>query len=284
MSAQLAVHGNIMEAKQKRQLITISLAGAVLLAGLVAGFLVVQNGVFIQNRASTGPISCVLLDGTCKDQSGLPHTLQVKEKGSGNIVGSGTSPVYFKAQPNVTYVCEIVSSADSTCRASSEMSGQACIPTRTDAPPTEPPTVITQPPLVPKTETPTPTVPARVNAPSTTPTSVLVTTMLSPTPTSKIPTPTTKTATNTPVPPTSGTGGSGITPTSLPTNAPTATAAAQATKAAATATQAAVQTQTSNPSVTKAASTTSLPASGNVHPALIFGMLSVFIIMLGLLF
>lgn len=275
-----------MEAKQKKQLITISLAGAVLLAGLVAGFLVVQNGVFIQNRASTGTISCIPLKGTCTDQSGSPHTLEVKEKDSGRVVAAGTGTVTFDADPYKTYVCEVVSSADSTCRASSEMSGQACIsPERNDPTPLP---ITSPPPFVPKpSETATPTVPARINVPSVTATpAVTVTSTVNP-PTA---TATTKpgTATATSVPPTSGTGGSGITPTGLPTsgptNAPTATAAVQATRAAATATQAAVQTQASNPSATKAASTTSLPASGNVHPALIFGMLSVFIIVLGLLF
>lgn len=281
----MVVHEDNMDTKQKKQLITFSLAGAVLLAGLVAGFLVVQNGVFIQNRASTGPISCILLDGTCTYQSGSPHTLVVKEKVSGSTVASGTGTVPFKAEPNKTYVCEVV---EGTCRASTETTGPVCMSPDTGVP-TETLKMPTVPPVAPKpSDTPTPTDPARVNIPSTTPTSVIVTTVLSPTPTSKTPTPTTKTATNTPVPPTSGTGGSGITPTGLPTsgptNAPTATAAVQATRAAATATQAAVQTQASNPSATKAASTTSLPASGNVHPALIFGMLSVFIIVLGLLF
>ncbi|MGB4965986.1 MAG: hypothetical protein WBO77_02675 [Microgenomates group bacterium] len=286
-----------MDTKQKKQLITISLAGAVLLAGLVAGFLVVQNGVFIQNRASTGAISCRPPQGICRaiKSSGAGYSsytivIKVVENGAEQEFkrsGPNADEISFDAVPFKRYICEIVADGNA-CKSTDAKDAPVCIAPDSGVP-TETLKMPTVPPVAPKpSDTPTPTDPARVNIPSTTPTSVIVTTVLSPTPTSKTPTPTTKTATNTPVPPTSGTGGSGITPTGLPTsgptNAPTATAAVQATRAAATATQAAVQTQASNPSATKAASTTSLPASGNVHPALIFGMLSVFIIVLGLLF
>lgn len=274
-----------MDSKQKKQLITISLAGAVLLAGLVAGFLVVQNGVFIQNKASEGTNSCFPLVGTCTAPAGS-YTIVVKEEGGSGRTFSGTGTVNFDAFPGIKYTCEVVSTTDSSCKSSSEMTGPVCVSTDTGVTPQVP----TSPPFVPKpSDTPTPTVPARTNIPSTT-TVPLVTTTVAPstvvTPTTKTPTatPTTKpgtpTATGT-VP--TGTGGSGITPTGLPTTAPTATAAAQATKTAATATQAAAQTSTSNPTVTTT-KTTALPASGNVHPALILGIMSMFVIMLGLLF
>lgn len=283
-----------MDTKQKKQLITISLAGAVLLAGLVAGFLVVQNGVFIQNRASTGPISCQPIRGKCtvdtsSSSTGFtPYTIEVKNA-SGTVIatsGQNATEISFIAEPLQRYTCEVVAVSPSTCKKTTEADAPLCaVPLEVVTPP--PPT---QPVIVPKiteTGTPTPTVPAQINAPSATATPIITQKLTLITVTA---TPTARPATGTPAAgtPTSGTGGSGITPTGLPTsgptNAPTATAAVQATRAAATATQAAVQTQASNPSATKAASTTSLPASGNVHPALIFGMLSVFIIVLGLLF
>ncbi len=273
-----------MDTKQKKQLITISLAGAVLLAGLVAGFLVVQNGVFIQNKASEGRISCIPLKGTCTAPAG--YSIVVKEEGGSGRTLTGAGTINFDAYPRLKYTCEAISLTDVNCKSSTDMIAPICVSTDTEVTPVAP----TVPPVLPKpSDLPTPTVPARTNVPSTT-TVPLVTTTVAPstvvTPTTKTPTatPTTKpgtpTATGT-IP--TGTGGSGITPTSLPTTAPTATAAAQATKTAATATQAAVQTAATNPSAT-AAKSVSLPASGNVHPALILGILSVFVIMLGLLF
>lgn len=277
-----------MDNKQKKRLITFSLAGAVLLAGLVAGFLVVQNGVFIQNKASEGPISCVPILGTCEVAIGsVPYKVEVKVQesdGSTRVIASSTGTVTFPADPLKTYICEVVSSANAECKATTQKNAPLCVAAEG---PTETPKTPTEPPLIPKTnDTATPTPPAKLSIPSTTATPVITTTSTihSPTVTAK---PTSTTATSTPAagsPTSSSVGGNGITPTGLPTNAPTATAAAQATKAAATTTQAAVQTQASNPSATKTASSTSLPASGNVHPALIFGMLSVFIIVLGLLF
>lgn len=271
-----------MDTKQKKQLITISLAGAVLLAGLVAGFLVVQNGVFIQNKASEGRISCIPLVGTCVAPAG--YSIVVKEEGGSGRTFSGSGTVNFDAFPGIKYTCEIISTTDSSCRSSTDMTGPVCVATDTGITPQAP----TAPPVIPKpSDTPVPTIPTRTTVPSTTTVPVLTMTTtptLTVTQTTKTPsaTPTTKSTSTTSTPSTATP--TNVTLTGLPTTAPTATATAQATKTAATATQAAVQTQATNPTATKAASSTSLPASGNVHPALIFGMLSVFIIVLGLLF
>lgn len=78
-----------------------------------------------------------------------------------------------------------------------------------------------------------------------------------------------------------GGGSGGGAATGVPTAVSTAAAA---TGVAATATKAATNGVTSGATNTTAQSSTSLPASGTVHPAIILGILSLFIIALGLVF
>lgn len=292
-----------MSEKQKKQLITLSLVGAVLLAGIVAGFLVVQNQQFVQNRAQTPAPVCTAANGRCilpvaSGSEFSPYIIQVKEVGTdGSQKIIATSPqnatsLNFSAAPFKRYICEVVSTADSTCKNSAEKAGPVCVNLQLSPAVTPVVTVrvsVTVTPIVTPvtakvTTTSTPTVTPKVGA---TVTLIATPTAKTATPTSKTATATpTKSTTNSPTPTTNNsTGGTGITPSSTPTSAP---AAATATKAAAgTATQAASQSSSSSTATsapTSASSSTSLPVSGTVHPAIILGIISLFIIVLGLVF
>lgn len=148
--------------KQKKQLITMSLAGAVLLAGIVAGFLVVQNQQFIQNKAATTPISCQLPQGKCTvppaGANGYsPFIINVWEigtDGGSKIITTsaqydpndpdGPKPVAFTANPLMRYKCEVVATGNSTCTTSSEKTAPLCKtpnspPDSPNNPPKDPP-------------------------------------------------------------------------------------------------------------------------------------------------
>ncbi len=135
--------------KQKKQLITLSLAGAVLLAGIVAGFLVVQNQQFIQNRAATTPINCQMATGTCTlpstEDSGytpfIMYAIEIDGDSQKTVAtsaqGDTKTPLTFAASPLKRYKCEVapVSITKDCNPISVEQSAPLCQPPDDNNPP-----------------------------------------------------------------------------------------------------------------------------------------------------